>query len=317
MAIAELRKESAAPPGRPSRQKKRHTAGPPGWVGWAFLAPNLLGMLAFTLIPLVSAVLIAFTDWNVVSGLEGIEFVGLSNFVELFGDAKFWSSALRTVFYAGLSVPITIALGLALALALNRPVPGRAALRAIFFLPYIVNAVAIGMTWLLVLNPSAGIVNQGLQALGIDKPPMWFVSSDWALIAFMVMAIWGGIGYAAVIYLAALQDMPVELYEAAAMDGAGPWRRFRTITWPALMPTTTFLAITKFIGASQGFGLIALLTQGGPGESTTVLSYYMYQTGFEYYRFGYASTIGLVTFAGVLILTVLLWRFQRGRGLYT
>lgn len=287
------------------------------WVPWAFIGPNLLGLLAFTLVPLVSGVLIAFTEWDVVSGLSGIRWVGLQNFTDLFADDHFWAAALRTVAYAGVAVPCTVLLGLALSLGLNEPLPGRAVLRVIFFLPHVVNMIAIGMVWMLLLNPSSGLVNRGLELLGIGSQPLWLVSEHWALPALIVITIWGGIGYNAVIYLAALQDMPRDLHEAAMVDGAGTWRRFRTITWPALMPTTTFLSITAFIGLSQGFGLIAFLTQGGPGESTTVVSYYMYQNGFQYYRFGYAAAMGVLSFLAVLLLTLVLWRFQRGRGLYT
>jgi multiple sugar transport system permease protein len=221
-----------------------------------------------------------------------------------------------TVVYSGVSVPLTVLIGLALALALDRDVPGRAALRAVFFLPYIVSTVAIGMTWLMLMNPSAGLVNQVLGLLGLQQLPGWFASSYWALPALVVIAIWSGVGYVAVIYLSALQDAPADLYEAAEMDGAGPWRRFGTITWPSLLPTTVFLAVTLVIGSSQGFGLVALLTAGGPGDATTVLPFYMYQTGFQFYRFGYASAIGMVTFVGVLLLTLGMWRVQRGRALH-
>lgn len=310
---------TAQPPAlaiQPRRRGGRRT-GASWWAPWAFIAPNLVGLVAFTLIPLVSGLLIAFTDWNVISGLQGLRWVGLENFGRLLRDEKFWAAAGRTVAYGGVSVPFTLLLGLALAVALNRPLPGRAALRIIFFLPAVVNTIAIGMVWLLLLNPQSGLLNAALRLLGWTNPPGWFVSSHWALAALILVAIWGGAGYLSVIYLAALQDMPPDLYEAAALDGAGAWRKFRTITWPLLMPTTTYLAITSFIGASQGFGLIAFITQGGPGESTTVLSYYMYQSGFLYYRFGYAAAIGIMSFLGVLAMTLLLWRLQRGRGLYT
>jgi multiple sugar transport system permease protein len=288
---------------------------PSGWVGLAFIAPNLLGVIAFTLIPLVSVIVLAFTDWNVVSGLGGISFNGLDNFVDIARDPGFWNAVSLTLVYAGVSVPLTVLLGMGLAIALNRPLPGRGVLRAIFFLPYIVNTVAIGMTWLMLMNPSAGLVNQTLELFGLTDLPGWFASSHWALPALIVMAVWGGMGYCSLIYLSALQDAPAQLYEAAEIDGAGAWMKFRTITWRSLVPTTVFLLVTMVIGASQGFGLIALITSGGPGDSTTTISYYMYQNGFQFYRFGYASAIGLVTFLGVLVLTLLTWRAQRGRAL--
>lgn len=273
--------------------------------------------MAFTLVPLVAGLGIAFTDWNVVSGLSGIKFVGLKNFITLVTDLKFWQSVLRTIFYAGVSVPGTMLLGLLLAMALNRDVPGRIALRAIFFIPHIVSSIAVGMVWLLLLSPDNGIVNLGLNKIGVSKPPDWLVSQTWSLPSLVLITVWSGVGYCAIIYLAALQSLPPDLREAALLDGAGPFRRFTAITWPSLMPTTTFLGVTMMISHSQGFGLIAFLTQGGPGDSSTVLSYYMYQEGFQYYRFGYAAAIGVMSFLGVLGLTALLWRFQKGRGLYT
>jgi multiple sugar transport system permease protein len=292
------------------------TAQPRGWVGWLFIAPNLVGVVLFTLVPLISVVALSFTEWNLVSGFAGIEFVGFENFVNVFRDPAFWNSLVLTLLYAGISVPLTTLLGMALAMALNRDLPGRGVLRAIFFLPYIVSVVAIGMTWMMIMNPSAGLVNQVLGALGLQDAPAWFASSYWALPALIIIAVWSGVGYAALIYLSALQDAPTQLYEAAAIDGANAWTRFRTITWPSLVPTTVFLLVTLFIGVSQGFGLIALITEGGPGDSTTTLPYYMYRTGFQFYRFGYASAIGMVTFVGVLALTLLTWRAQRGRALH-
>jgi multiple sugar transport system permease protein len=299
----------------PAPQDSGRGIRPSGWTGLAFIAPNLLGVVAFTLIPLISVIVLAFTNWNLVSGFGGISFNGLDNFVAIARDPGFWKAVGLTLIYVGVSVPLTVVLGLALGIALNRPLPGRAVLRAIFFLPYIVNTVAVGMTWLMLMNPKAGLVNQTLDFFGLRDLPGWFASSHWALPALIVMAVWGGVGYCSLIYLSALQDAPGQLYEAAEIDGAGAWMKFRSITWPSLLPTTIFLLVTLIIGASQGFGLIALITAGGPGDSTTTISYYMYQTGFQFYRFGYASAIGLVTFLGVLVLTLLTWRAQRGRAL--
>ncbi len=297
---------AAAASGRVSRQDR---------AGYGLVAPNLLGMVAFTLVPLLSAVLVSFTDWNVVSGVSGIRILGLTNYAEAFTDAKFWHSVGLTLLYCGIVVPVTTVIGLALAVALDRDVPGRTALRVIFFLPYTVNMVAIGLTWLLVLDPTSGVLAELLK-LGGAHSPLWFASSDWALWGLMLIAVWAGVGFGVVIYLGALQNVPTELRDAAAVDGAGAWRRFTAVTWPALLPTTVFLLIIQFIGASQTFGLMVLITQGGPGSSTTTLSYYIYQNGFQFYRFGYASALGMITFAGVLILTSVLMRLQRGRDMY-
>lgn len=296
-------------------RRERRSPTPPTWIGWAFIAPNLLGFACFTLVPLAFALVIAFAEWDVISGLGAIKWIGLRNFQEIARDANFWQSARTTLLYAGVGVPLTTTAGLTFALALNGPIPGRAVLRLIFFIPFIANTVAISAVWILLYHPRFGPINYALRALGIDNPPLWLASSQWALRALIIMAVWAGAGYAAIIYLAALQDIPQDLYEAAELDGAGAWTRFRAITFPFLTPTTFFLLVTGFIGASQSFGMINLMTRGGPGRATTVLSYYIYQNGFQFYRFGYAAAMSWVMFAVVLLLTLALWRWQR-RGVF-
>lgn len=297
------------------RRKRRRSPEPASWIGWAFVAPNLAGFAIFTLFPLVFSLAISFAEWDVVSGVDNIRWVGLKNFRSLLSEGAFWSSGSRTLIYAGVSVPLTTVAGLAVALALNGPIPGRTVLRLIFFIPFIANSVAIAATWILLYDPRYGPINRFLQSLGVDDPPLWLASSNWALTALIIMAVWHGAGYAAVIYLAALQDVPLDLHEAAALDGAGTWARFKIITFPFLTPTSFFLLVTGFIGASQSFGMINLMTQGGPGSSTTVLSYYVYLNGFRFYQFGYASAIAWVMFLAILILTMILWRVQR-RGVF-
>jgi len=287
-----------------------------GWLGFAFIAPNLIGFAVFTLLPLVFALAIAFAQWDVISGLDGIRWVGFQNFTDVLQDGKFWQALRTTVIYVGVSVPVTTACGLLIALALNGPVPGRGLLRLIFFIPFIVNAVAISATWILLYHPRYSPLNQSLRALGIENPPLWLASSQWALPALIIMAIWGGCGYAAVIYLAALQDLPEDLFEAADLDGAGVLQKFRSITLPLISPTTFFLLVTGFIGSSQSFGMINLMTKGGPGDATTVASYYIYQNAFQFYKFGYAAAIAWVMFAFVLMLTGLLWFAQRRSVVY-
>lgn len=287
------------------------------WVPYAFIAPNMVGLLVFTLIPVIFGVFIAFTKWNVVSGLQGIEWVGIANFVSLVQEPEFWAACLRTLVYAGVSVPLAMGIGLLLALALNRPLPGRGALRLIFFSPTVVTIIATGAMWLIILNPTSGMINVALKWLGIDNGPGWLVSPHWSLISLIIISVWGGAGYNAIIYLAALQDAPAELVEAAKIDGAGWFQRFKTVVWRFLMPTSLFLAVTGFLGQSQTFGLMAFLTSGGPGHSTTVLSYYMYKQGFLFYHFGYSAAVGVMSFLGISLLTLALWRLQQGRGLYT
>ena len=291
--------------------RRRRAGNSRGWIGYLFIAPNFIGLLLFTLLPLVFALLVSFSQWDPSLGLSAMKWVGFQNFIDLFHDPNFWQSAGVTLLYVGLSVPCTVIIGLFIALALNGPIVGRAILRTIFFIPFIANSVAIATTWLLLYHPTAGPVNNLLRIIGISKPPLWLVSSQWALPALIIVAVWGGVGYAAIIYLAALQDVPTELLEAATIDGAGTWTRFRTITIPFLTPTIFFLLVTGFIGASQSFGMINLMTQGGPGRATTVLSYYIYQNGFQFYRFGYASAMAWVMFLVVLLLTLVLWIIQK------
>ncbi|MGB3306830.1 MAG: sugar ABC transporter permease [Thermomicrobiales bacterium] len=303
-----------ASPVMATRTKRQR--GKSSWLGYAFVAPNLIGFAVFTLLPLIFAFAVSFADWDVVSGLGGIRWVGLKNFSTIMTDGNFWHAARTTLIYVGVSVPITTAAGLLIALALNGPVPGRSLLRLIFFIPFIVNAVAISATWILLYHPRYSPLNNTLRALGVENPPLWLASSQWALPALIIMAIWGGCGFAAVIYLAALQDLPEDLFEAAELDGAGTIQKFRAITFPLITPTTFFLLVTGFIGASQSFGMINLMTRGGPGTSTTVASYYIYQNAFQFYKFGYAAAIAWVMFAFVLLLTLGLWLVQRRAVVY-
>lgn len=284
---------------------------PKSLTGYLFIAPNLIGFAAFTLFPLIFAFIVSFARWDVVSGLQGIDWIGFSNFTEAFGDRAFWGAMGRTAIYVVGSVPLTVALGMLLAIGLNGPTPGRGVLRLIFFIPYIVNAVAISATWILLYHPRYGPINAVLRWFGIDNPPLWLASSDWALPALIIMAIWAGVGYNAIIYLAALQTLPEDLYEAADLDGAGVVKKFTSITFPLLTPTTFFLMVTGFIGTSQSWGMINLMTRGGPGTSTTVASYYIYQNAFQFYRFGYAAAMSWIMFGLVLLLTLGLWVYQR------
>lgn len=299
-----------------SRPKRRKGLFRSSWQGYLFIAPNLIGFAIFTLLPLVFAFAVSFADWDVISGIEGIEWVGFKNFQTIMGDGNFWESLKITGIYVAGSVPLTTFAGMLIAIALNGPIPGRSVLRLIFFVPTIVNSVAIASIWILIYHPRYSPLNNGLRSLGIEDPPSWIASSTWALPALIVMAIWAGAGYASIIYLAALQSLSPDLYEAASLDGAGVFQKFRSITFPMLSPTTFFLLITGFVGASQSFGMINLMTKGGPGRSTTVASYYIYQNGFQFYKFGYAAAMSWVMFFFVLLLMLVLWRVQRSQVFY-
>lgn len=296
--------------------KRRRRVGDSSLVGYLFIAPNLIGFAIFTLLPLVFSFAVSFADWDVISGLDGIKWVGFKNFQTIATDGNFWQALKITGIYVAGSVPLTTFAGMLIAIALNGPVPGRSILRLIFFVPTIVNSVAIASVWILIYHPRYSPLNNALRSMGIEDPPSWIASSTWALPALIVMAIWAGAGYASIIYLAALQNLSPDLYEAASLDGAGVFQQFRSITLPLISPTTFFLLVTGFVGASQSFGMINLMTKGGPGSSTTVASYYIYQNGFQYYKFGYAAAMSWVMFLFVLLLMLVFWRVQRSQVFY-
>jgi len=311
MATQETAASGVAPAVRSSQSAQRQVRKKNQRLGYLFVAPNFIGFAIFTLLPLVFAFAVSFAEWDVISGYDGIKWVGLKNFGTAFTDGNFWGSLRLTLYYAGLGVPLTTAVGLMIALALNGPIPGRSVLRLVFFIPFIANTVAIAAVWIMIYHPRYSPLNTTLRSLGIDDPPLWLASSQWAMPALIIMAVWAGAGYASIIYLAALQSLPADLYEAADIDGAGAFQKFRAITFPLLTPTTFFLLVTGFIGASQSFGIINLMTGGGPGRSTTVVSYYIYQNAFQFYRFGYAAAMAWLMFLLVLLLTLGLWIFQR------
>ena len=281
-----------------------------------FVGPSVLGLIVLTLLTIVGALGGAFTQWNAVGGLGSIKFVGFRNFELLFTDPEFWTATGRTLIYTGFGVPIGVFGGMLVAIALNGPVLGRTWLRAIFYIPATVNVVAVGLVWLLALDPGSGPISTLTSALGVGRF-QWLASSSLALVALIAIHVWASVGFNTIVYLAALQDMPADLYEAVMLDGAGPIRRFTTITWPGLLPTTTMLLILSFISSSQSFGLIAFLTRGGPGGSTTTLAYYLYMNAFQYFDLGYASAIGVIMFMILIVLSLIIWRFQRGRALYS
>jgi multiple sugar transport system permease protein len=278
--------------------------------GYALIAPNLIIYTIFVVIPVLMSLVLAFTDWNFVGGFEKLKFVGLKNFMELPGD-KWVTDSLRNNLRYMLVVPITMAFGLLFALMLNRFAYARGFLRSMVFLPYITSSVAIAAVWLAIFHPSYGPITAFLQSLGIENPPKWLGSSQWALPTLMMIAVWAGFGYNMVIYLAGLQGIPQDLYEAADIDGAGAWAKFRYVIFPLLTPTSFFLLVTGVIGSFKVFDIINVMTQGGPGTATTMLAFVVYRTGFVFYKMGYASAIAWLLMIIVAIITLGQWWGQR------
>jgi len=278
--------------------------------GFLFVSPMLIGVTVLTLLPIIATFVLSFGDWNFVAGLNGFKWVGLDNFTKLFADDSFLIS-MRNNFIFLLTVPIYLAISMVLAILINKYVYMKGFFKVAYFMPYISNVVAVAIVWQVLFHPSAGPVNQFLMSIGIANPPKWIADPAYALLSVMMISVWISIGYNMIIYLAGLQSIPKDLYEAADIDGANAWVQFRSITLPMLSSTTFFLLITGIISTFKVFDLIAVLTAGGPIQSTSMLVWYLYETAFINLRIGYASSMAVVLFGCVLIITLLQWLGQK------
>jgi multiple sugar transport system permease protein len=292
---APRRRGHAAPLGRMALQEER--------AAYLFLLPWLIGLVVFLLGPIIASIAISLTNWNLINPPE---WVGLANYREMFfEDRNFWQSIRVTLKYTVLSVPLYMVAGLGLSLLLNLRLRGMHILRTILYLPAVLSGVAVAILWLQLLNPDLGAINWILRSIGIAHPPRWLTSPTWAVPAVVLMGMWG-IGGGAIIYLAGLQNIPPQLYEAAAIDGAGPVQRFWHITLPMLTPTLFFTLITSLIGAFQVFEAGFILGGSRGGRSGALLFYLLnlWNEGFRNGRLGYASALAwvLVVVASVVIL---------------
>ncbi|HEY3512959.1 MULTISPECIES: carbohydrate ABC transporter permease [Kribbella] len=282
--------------------------------GWLFISPIVVGVVAFQLFPILVSMVASLTDWN---GIAAPKFIGLKNFTEMFtDDPLFLQTFKNTVYFTVASIPLTIGIGLVLALLCARPIKGVAFFRTAYFAPYVTNVVAIGFVWFWFFQPGNGVINGLLHQLGIDGP-QWLSSSAWAMPAVIVVSVWQGIGYPMIILLAGLQGLPNDLFESGKLDGAGAWQRLRYITLPLLTPHFLFLLITQFISTFQVFGLIYVMTKGGPGHATSVYIYNIYQNAFSYGKVGYASAMSWVLFVVIAAVTYLQWKLQKRWVFYT
>lgn len=276
--------------------------------GWLFIAPVVFGVVAFQFFPILVSMAASLTAWN---GISAPRFVGFDNFVELFTrDPLFLTTLWNTTYFTVVSIPLTIGLGFGLALLCARRVRGVVIFRTAYFAPYVTNVVAIGFVWFWFFHPSQGVVNGLLQEVGVDGPA-WLSSSTWAMPAVILVSVWQGVGYPMIILLAGLQGIPDVLYESARIDGANAFARARHITLPLLTPHFFFLLVTQFISSFQVFGLIYVMTQGGPGHATSVYIYYLYETAFSYGKLGYASAMAWILFAIIATVTFVQWRLQK------
>lgn len=277
---------------------------------YSFIAPNLLGFAIFTLGPILFSFLLAFMHWD---GSNDMTFAGIDNFIKLFDDRIFLISLWNTIVYTVFSVPLTLVVALGIAVLLNQKIAGRNFFRTAMFFPYVASLVAVAVVWNMVFNPEMGPVNMFLYRLGMDSQslPGWSADNDWAMTSVVMFGVWKNMGYYMVIYLAGLQGIGRELYEAAEIDGANSWQKFTRITIPQLGPTTFFVSIMLMIQSFKVFDQILLLTQGGPGSSTMVLGYHLYNTAFVSWELGYSSAIAMVLFLLVLTVTVIQFRLTK------
>lgn len=277
-------------------------------IAYSFILPNLIGFAIFTLIPMGFSLVLAFMNWD---GANQISWAGFDNFSRLLRDETFRISLTNTLIFVIGNVPLTMLASLGLAMLLNQPLRGRNFFRTTFFFPYVASLVAVAVVWNMLFFPSAGPVNSLLSALGVQNPPRWSASVDWAMITVILASVWKGVGYYMIIYLASLQSIPTILYEAAAVDGANAWQKFRYVTLPMLTPATFFISVMLTIASFKVFDLIMVMTGGGPGRATNVLVVHIYNTAFKEFRFGYSSSIAMVLLFMVLAITVVQFYMEK------
>ncbi|MGW8374337.1 sugar ABC transporter permease [Streptomyces sp. ODS28] len=280
------------------------------WLAAAlFLLPDSLGLLVFVGLPMVLSVVLSLFQ---VSGFGSYEFVGLGNYRRMLDDPLFWDSMRTTGLYVVVLVPTLFVVSLGLGLLVQQRIPGVGIFRTVFFLPYVISLVVVGLLWKFMFDDQTGVVNTSLHALGFDGAS-WLGDPAIALYSVIAVFVWVMMGYYMIIFLAGLQEIPREFYEAARIDGAGPWTRFRTITWPLLRPTSFFVLVMSTVAAiTGGFELIFVLTEGGPANATSLAVYYIYQQAFVFGEYGYAAAMGTALVLAMVACAAVIFRLTRG-----
>jgi multiple sugar transport system permease protein/sn-glycerol 3-phosphate transport system permease protein len=277
------------------------------WLLFALLVgPNLLLFSLFTYWPLLYNGYLSFVRWDMLAPVK--LWVGLDNYRFLFASSNFGRILLNTLVFTVASVGLTCGLGLAMALLLNMPLRARDAVRSVVFSPVMLSGAAIGLVWTYIFDARYGLLDVFIRAVGLRSPD-WLLDTRWAMAAVIIVYVWKNIGYAVVIYLAGLQAIPRELYEAALVDGATPWARFRNVTVPGLSPVLFFLVLTTILATFQTFDVIKVMTDGGPVNATTTLVYYLYQEGFVGFNAGRAGVAAVVLFLAMLAFTLVQMRY--------
>ncbi len=277
-------------------------------VGLSFILPNFVGFLIFVMIPVAFSLVLSFAKWD---GYSPIEFAGFSNFTYIFTNKYFLGALWRTVIYTVFTVSITTFVSLGLAVLLNKPIKGRGFFRSSMFFPYVASVVAIGVVWNMLFQKDFGPINEFLKFLGFVNVPGWTASTAWALPAIIIVSIWRNMGYYMLVYLAALQDIPTELHEAATIDGANSFQHFWKVVFPLLMPATFFVTLMLTISSFKIFDLIFVMTEGGPGQATTLISNYIYAQSFISEDYGVASAASMILFLIVTTVTVIQFKMEK------
>lgn len=268
---------------------------------YGYLVPVFTILLFFQVLPIFYSLVVSFYSWDLIGEPE---WVGAGNFVRLFYDPMFYKSMANTIYYAVVSVPLSIGCSLTVALLLNNPISGIGFYRTMYFLPVITSINAVAIVWNFIYHPDYGLLNKLLAIFHIS-PQLWIQDAFWAMPCIILMSVWKGLGYNVIIFLAGLQNIPKHLYEAARLDGANWWQQFRHITWPMLSPTTFFVFVMSTIGSFQVFSQVYMMTpRGGPLKSTMVIVFYLYKKAFESFEFGYALAIAFVLFLMIFGMTL-------------
>jgi multiple sugar transport system permease protein len=281
------------------------------WTAYLFLSPGLILFFAFFVYPLIFSFWISFHEWDILQPAK--PFVGLQNYRDMIHDSGFMSSIGHTLYFTVATIPFELAIGLAIAILLNAQIRGLGLFRTLYYLPVITPLVVAAIIWKWVYNTDYGLANYYLLKLHIiNEPLLWLSSSKTAMPAVILMTVWKAVGFYMIVYLAGLQAIPAQLYEAAEVDGASGWKRFWRITLPMLAPTTLFLVIISFIGSFQVFTQIFVMTQGGPpgpGGATTTIMYYIYRSAFVFFEMGYAAALAYALFAMLLVFSIFQFRY--------
>ncbi|MEO8094252.1 MAG: sugar ABC transporter permease [Pseudolysinimonas sp.] len=279
--------------------------------GWLFVGPATLIVLGLSLFPAGWALLLSFQKWD---GFSPAEFVGTDNYAKLLRANDFYDAAIHTGLYTLLFVPMSVLAGLFLAVALNRRIRFIGFYRTAIFVPFVASAAATGILASYLFNPQFGLVNNVLRVMGLPQQG-WLEDPGQAMVVIAIMSLWGQAAFTTVIYLAALQDVPAELLEAARLDGANPWQSFWNVVWPQLAPVTVFATVWQTIGAIQLFDLVYTTTRGGPLDATKTIVYYLWEKAFKSLEFGYGSAVAYVLFALTLLVTIGVVLYARRRGM--